>query len=528
MLNIPNCLNFDIIPLEMSLTAPYKSVGDLEMIIKLTSSINERLQSFDCSSLKQIDFDNNNCSEMQLRFDSIKKFCGICKFSESNILDRLDDELILLNHLFHNGPDDRIPIDLFKYYFLDQSFNVIKVTTLLFNLIMENYDNDASLIDIINAWKEDNEILNTKITPLLTKIFEISNFDVDLSISKLIKIKQKKKNVQHTDILSLLASKQNAVKEKKVPKISNINDIKSKPDKKPVTKSKNESDELKQLPGQLNLFQFDKSDASNDVIPNILIDKIESINHLETLITTDANTPIKVPFEQPVVQNFSMFQSEQLCDDISSVNYDDINALSIVSGTIFISTKNALVLSIQNQDDKITNYTLNPNSNFNNDFLIHLFLNKNVLKIVDDLLDVKKYVATEVFNSTLDVSIISKDSNIIKVYNEIIRNYTVEELENFKRNNIIKLYTMVNTTTLANVIFKVTGEADLFKNVVYKASQKKVFDKYMVKVFNCSKDSLELFIEKDNNSIAIDYFLSIIRSELKRKNVKKEIEVIIK
>lgn len=518
MLNVPNCIYNESIPLKLSLTAPYKSVRDLEMIIELTGSSNEKLNLFDVSSLRQLDFDLNSCDAMQTKFITLKKFCGVCKFSESNILDRLDDELQLLNYISHHGPDGRISIDLFKYYFLDQSSNAIKITNQLYLLIVDNYDQERPLNEILDEWVNDNEFIKIKVTPMIEKIKSEISMDIESIITRLTKQKPKRKKVQPNDVLSLLVSKQNIVKEKKETKklTKDTNELKN--EKKNNKNKKPYIDTQNQLPGQLNIFEVEESDKL-----------------LSTIVSDDVDTTLS---EQTEDHDTISKTDKNITDDSTSINYvsehltefyyDDINTLSIISGTVFLSTRNILILSVQNYDLKITNYKLDPKSKETNDFLIHLFMNKNVLKIVDDLIEVKKFVNTEIFNTTLDISIVSKDTNIIHFYNDIIKNYSVDELENYKKNNIVKLHTKVNASSSANITLKVLGETDLFKNVIIMASKKKVFDKYNVKVYRCDFDTLELLIEKEFISIVVDYFLSIIRSELKRNKVNKEIEVVIK
>lgn len=208
MLNIPNCINNSNIPLELSLTAPYKSINDLKMIAELTQISCERLREYDVSKITQEDVEANSCIDMQTKFSSLKKFCGVCKFSDSNVLGRLDDELVLLNHIFNHGPDDRISGEQFKYYFLDQSYNAIAITAVLYNLMIDNYGAKNDLCDILISYSKDNEFINLKTAQIIEKVMNSPSTDIDKSIQRLNKTSQRKNPIKHTDVLSLLISNQ--------------------------------------------------------------------------------------------------------------------------------------------------------------------------------------------------------------------------------------------------------------------------------------------------------------------------------
>jgi len=514
MLNIPYCINNTNIPVEMSLTAPYKALRDLELVVELSRASCERIAEFDAGKISQADIDTNSCSDMQTKFTSIKKYCGICKFSESNVLGRLTDELVLLNYTFHHGLDERISIEHFKYYYLDQNFNSVPITRLLFDLIVENFDAGNDLTEILLEWCKDNERVYKLASPMIEKITDDSIFNVEKSIEQLNKNALKRRTTKHTDVLSLLISNQNLVDQRK--ELKNKRTQTPKAEKKPKSKSKVDPSQPQKFPGQLSIFTIDTSDS--ETLPQYCIDKSSSPKSIE-------NNSLEV--NQTTISDRITSDSIVITSN-SYLSIDEINTLSIVAGTVFITTIDELNISIQGNNGIISSFCLDYEQHDTKDFIKLLFMNKNVIKIIDDLCNLKNFISVQTFNSTLDISIISKDTNIIDFYYSEIKNFTVDQLESFKKANILKIICRINVSEKSNAVFKVDGQSDILETVLLNAHKSKLMDKYNVLVSKFSRSALEIFVGSGSKSIVVDYFLLLIRNELRRNNLNIEIEVIMR
>lgn len=498
----------------MSLTAPYKALRDLELVVELSRASCERIAEFDAGKISQTDIDANSCSEMQTKFTSIKKYCGICKFSESNVLGRLTDELVLLNHTFHHGLDERISIEHFKYYYLDQNFNSVPITRLLYDLIVENFDAGNDLTEILLEWCKDNEHVYKLTSPMIEKITDDSIINVEKSIDQLNKNALKRRTAKHTDVLSLLISNQNLVDQRK--ELKNKRTQTPKAEKKPKSKSKVDPSQPQKLPEQLSIFTLDKSDS--ETLPQYCIDKSSSPKSIE-------NNSLEV--NQTTISDRITSDSIVITSN-SYLSIDEINTLSIVAGTVFITTIDELNISIQGNNGIISSFCLDYEQHDTKDFIKHLFMNKNVIKIIDDLCNLKNFISIQTFNSTLDISIISKDTNIIDFYYSEIKNFTVDQLESFKKANILKIICRINVSEKSNAVFKVDGQSDILETVLLNAHKSKLMDKYNVLVSKFSRSALEIFVGSGSKSIVVDYFLLLIRNELRRNNLNIEIEVIMR
>lgn len=206
----------------------------------------------------------------------------------------------------------------------------------------------------------------------------------------------------------------------------------------------------------------------------------------------------------------------------------EINALSIVCGTVFISADANLSLIVQRDREVVDYYKLDYENNETIDFIVHLLMNKNVLKIVNDLEKLKKLIDLKSINSTFDISLASTESNFIDFYNNTVKNYSIKQFESFKVQNTLKILKTFNTSDDPNVIFRVDGHHKFFDEILINAYKSKLFEKFMVKVCKSESNTLELQIDHSLKSLIVDYFLTIIRSELKKSKLFSEIEVIIR
>ncbi|MBE0451575.1 MAG: hypothetical protein IBX70_12125 [Clostridia bacterium] len=507
MLNTPNCISDKDIPLEITLTGPYNSMDDLELIRQI--SLNDSssiINTFDFTTLSQELLHSNSCDIIRKKYKNVLKYCRICKYYDLNVLSRLENELKLLNHVYHNGPDERFDENTFQYYVLDQYNDICDATKEIFGIIVSKQDNKELLDSILLSLFQDDNTIRDNIKIFIDKIIERKiNFDIDLCIDQLTNTATKK-TYSSNIMKQLMAAKESTNSSTSL----GSSDIANKSDKK-ISKQTIEK-----------IIKKPRQREKNDNNP---INQLSVLNELEHFTSVHDNEK-KVKTNVSDIPTTVCQQTQEAKNN--QINYHELQSICISKGEVYVSTKRSF--SIAFDIDNITSLPYEI-TNFNEDateFIKLLFANNNIVKVVDDISTLAQRMNLTILVSTLDMSLISDSEYFISTYKEKYKKFSVDELKSLKRKTQLKILKRFQYSSLGNVIFKVEHQSDFFDDVLYTAYCKKVFDKFDVKVGNLTSKSLELLIEGSTKPAAIDYFLSIIRTTLKLKGLGKSFEVIIK
>ena len=521
-LNLPNCINCKSVPIKKALTAPYKDLNELSMTCQLhLQASNQLLQDIDLTTFSQSEIDENSCSIMKKEFADINKYCGLCHYNMLNVIKRIDAEVDLLSYVYSNGPIESIQKSIFKYYLIAANDDVINITSDIYSLLLENQSNIETTDAILLNYYQDDESLKQKSSIIANKVMnnKITLQDVEKRINELNKLSELPlKKEKYSNILNLINMSNNPIstKTKSTKKNTKVN----------KENKENSTDQIK-LEERLNA---NNNTSSSEDLKEV-IDKVEVVE-IDTNLMTQTRESLSevqiVEAKNEMDQETKLVKNEHT-ESAEVIDFNNLMSLCIAKQEVYISTKDNLELFIEQSSSMTLPYTIDTKDSEAIDFLTLLFMNRNIVKIVEDTKKLSSVIDLSEINSVFDVSILDKKGNdFIETYKKNITSMSVDLLREYKKKIQIKLIKTFNVQATSNVTFKLNGSEEVIDDILYTAYNKKVFEKFEVKYSLSTNNTLELFIEGSTKSVAVDYFLTCIRSVLKSNARECTFEVIMK
>lgn len=520
-LNLPNCINSKSVPIKKALTAPYKDINELSMTCQLhQQASNHLLHDIDITTFSQAEIDANSCANMRKEFADINKYCGLCHFNILNVIKRVDAEVDLLAYIYSNGPIESIQKSVFKYYLIASNDDTINITSDIYTMLLEN-QNKIEIIDaILLNYYQDDELIKQKSSIIANKVMnnKITLQDVEKRINELNKLSELPiKKEKYSNILNLINNP------------NNTNTIKSNTAKKSNKAGKeNRNVQIKLDEEIITIDNKQPTDKSQEEIERVAA--VGNDNNLDN-VTKESLSEVQIVQTINEIKQINVEQVLNAKEEIiEAIDYNNLMSLCIAKQEVYISTIGKLELFIEQSNNITLPYPIDTKTPEAIDFLMLLFMNRNIVKVIDDTKKLSSIVDLTEIHSVFDVSLLAIKGNegFIETYKNSIAKMNVDSLREYKKKVQIKLTKTFNIHSDSNVTFKLNGTNEVIDEILYAAYIKKVFEKFEVKYSASTDKTLDLFIEGSTKSVAVDYFLTCIRSVLKANSRECTFEVIMK
>lgn len=448
-----------------------------------------------------LDIEENTCKAILLRYPETEKYCGLCHYSSTNIINRLDNEISLLNNYYNKHDNGNLTDALFKYYLLTPQGQQIFITKQIFNIIRDNYDSYENKFAILTGLACEYTCHSTHISKI-----------IDLIVSKKMNIDFDKTIVELTKGESLSNN--------------NVPD-----DGRKVTKSK-------KTDGSRRSKSEQKSTYKQDSILQFLDNQINSLSLTQSkqqvedqLKTNSEDVNEEGPPTTDILESITI-QPSDLIDNLPQQQYlyhsfseDSILNAAIVGGIVVLHS-NPLSISTRVKG-YIATYLLDT-SDIEQAKVVDLLLsNSNIYKIFDDI-GVFDNFTLGVVKKIIKANCSIHSSKYMPLdYFEWFKSLSTSNLNDTLLNTELLFITEHLKSTSFNVSLSFKTKLIDPIEVIRESIKDGVFNKYTVKYTSHTSNTLHLQVDLINERESLDRIFNITRKLMRQANQTPQFEVTI-